>query len=77
MKSATPLTRLQTSGASWLRAFACACLAVGTSSVLAITPVNTEITNTATARFELNGQTTERNASVTLITENVNPGERK
>lgn len=61
-----------------LRALVCACLimwvAAGSTSVLAITSANTEITNTARANYSIAGLASEQTASASLVTENVNPG---
>lgn len=69
-----PFTRIHKTVATSLRAFACACAVAGSVSVSAITPVNTEITNTVRATYSVSGLAGEKTASVSLVTENVNPG---
>lgn len=74
MSISTPLTRLQKNGSNWLRAFACACLAVVPFSVLAVTPVNTEITNIAIATYDINGVQKTQRDSARFVTEQIFPG---
>ena len=74
MRVITPLTRLQKTGANWLRAFACACVTVTPVSVLAVTPVNTEITNIAKATYEVNGVERTEQDSARFVTEQIFPG---
>ena len=74
MRVITPLNRLQTTGANWLRAFACACVTVTPVSVLAVTPVNTEITTIATDTYDYNGVEQTDQYSSSFVTETIFPG---
>lgn len=74
MKEATPFTAAKKIGSKLLQVFACACLLVAPSLVLAVTPANTKIFNTAKATYLFNGTPTESMDVASLVTQDVNPG---